>query len=152
MGVFACNSGRHLLLAALRRSPTVLPACVLASPLFSSFSRLPAFAAVSMRLLTHNQLVCVRKGCANHYPLTLTATKVEKAGQGEDDEEMEEDDEEEAAAKLDFVLHLLPNVDYSVLLTAATAVGDAATQRRAAACEGRRAWQRAAQVEHACVQ
>jgi hypothetical protein len=76
-----------------------------------------------MRLLTHNQLVCVRKGCASHYPLQLQPTKVEKLSddvQDEDDEEM--DEAEELSAKLDFILHLLPNVDYSVLRTAANAV------------------------------
>ena len=103
-----------------------------------------------MRLLTHNQLVCVRKGCSSHYPLTLQATRVESAGRNaaaadsaasaaaagddgaEDDDDMSDDDEEEKEAKLDFVLHLLPNVDYSVLRTAATAVSRTAqhTQRR----------------------
>jgi hypothetical protein len=95
-----------------------------------------------MRLLTHNQLVCVRKGCAQHYPLLLAATKVERvsdsaaaagssaaaAAAGSDAEEMEEaeeeeeEDPEEAAAKLAFVLHVLPTLDYTVLRTAAAAV------------------------------
>jgi hypothetical protein len=77
-----------------------------------------------MRLLTHNQLVCVRKGCAAHYPLALAATKVEQSADGRDEEEEEVDEEEEAAAQLDFVLHLLPNVDYAVLRAAATTVSD----------------------------
>lgn len=70
-----------------------------------------------MRLLTHNQLVCVRKGCSNHYPLDLQATTVEATHGAEDD------DDEEDAPNLDFVLHLLPNLNYPVLLQAATKLG-----------------------------
>ena len=70
-----------------------------------------------MRLLTHNQLVCVRKGCANHYPLDLQATTVEATHGAEDD------DDEEDAPNLEFVLHLLPNLDYTVLYNAATKLG-----------------------------
>ena len=89
-----------------------------------------------MRLLTHNQLVCVRKGCASHYPLQLRASAVEKSGDASvdsdgDEEEQEVDTEEEVQAKLDFVIHLLPNVDYAVLGAAAASVSQ--QQQRAAA-------------------
>ena len=86
-----------------------------------------------MRLLTHNQLVCVRKGCAQHYPLALAATKVEQGADGADSDEEEVDEEEEAAAQMDFVLHLLPNLDYAVLRAAATTVSDHTHAGRAAA-------------------
>lgn len=77
-----------------------------------------------MRLLTHNQLVCVRKGCANHYPLQLQATTVESTYSqgGVDDDADDEMDDDADEVNLDFVLHLLPNLDYKVLYDAATKV------------------------------
>ena len=88
-----------------------------------------------MRLLTHNQLVCVRKGCASHYPLQLRAEAVEKSGDSSvdsdgEEEEQEVDTEEEVQAKLDFVLHLLPNVDYAVLCAAAASVSQQRSSSR----------------------
>jgi len=62
-----------------------------------------------MRLLTHNQLICVVKGCTDNYPLKLVPTKVET---------------EETDCNFDFILHVLPNVEYKTLYeTATTAVG-----------------------------
>jgi multifunctional methyltransferase subunit TRM112 len=60
-----------------------------------------------MRLLTHNQLVCVRKGCQNAFPLQLTFLRVEQ-----------EDSEPNAS----MVLHLLPRLEYPVLLACAKAL------------------------------
>jgi len=91
-----------------------------------------------MRLLTHNQLVCVRKGCNNHYPLILAATKMERqatssanasaadsssSGKMQQDEDESEEELEEEEPNLDFVLHVLPNLDYAVLRDTANKLG-----------------------------
>jgi uncharacterized protein YbaR (Trm112 family) len=61
-----------------------------------------------MRLLTHNQLICVRKNCPNSYPLQLKPEKVEQ---------------EETECREEFIQHILPTVDYSVLRQAAKSLG-----------------------------
>lgn len=61
-----------------------------------------------MRLLTHNQLICIRKNCKQNYPLTLKPTEVEQ---------------EETECRQDFIEHLLPTVDYAVLRQAAVTLG-----------------------------
>jgi hypothetical protein len=96
-----------------------------------------------MRLLTHNQLVCVRKGCASHYPLQLRASAVEKSGDTSvdsdgEEEEQEVDTEEEVQAKLEFVLHLLPNVDYAVLCAAAASVSQQQQQQQSTHSDAKR--------------
>lgn len=60
-----------------------------------------------MRLLTHNQLVCIRKGCQNAFPLQITFIRVEQ---------------DESAANAELVLHLLPRLDYGVLSATARAL------------------------------
>lgn len=60
-----------------------------------------------MRLLTHNQLVCVKKGCDNAFPLQLSLRQVEQ---------------NETEVNYDLVIHLLGRVDYDVLRSAATAL------------------------------
>ena len=63
-----------------------------------------------MKLLTHNRLVCVRKGCDNAFPLQIVFREVE---------EVNDDEPEQAVAK---TLHLLPRIDYPVLRGAAEAL------------------------------
>jgi multifunctional methyltransferase subunit TRM112 len=58
----------------------------------------------AMRLLTHNMLLCPR---TKAYPLTLEATQV---------------DDVEAEFSRDFILRMLPRLDWSVLRTAAAAL------------------------------
>ena len=53
-----------------------------------------------MRLLTHNQLICVRGGCVNNFPLQLELKQVEQL---------------ETELNADFIVHMLPNIDYKVL-------------------------------------
>eukprot|EP00461_Guttulinopsis_vulgaris_P010288 UN10363 len=60
-----------------------------------------------MRLLTHNQLVCIRKGCQNAFPLQLTFIRVEQ---------------EESDPNVELVLHLLTRIEYPVLLATARAL------------------------------
>lgn len=60
-----------------------------------------------MRLLTHNQLVCVRNGCENAFPLQITYVTVEQ---------------EESDPNIELVMHLLPRIEYPVLLAAARAL------------------------------
>jgi hypothetical protein len=60
-----------------------------------------------MRLLTHNQLICVKAGCVNNYPLQLELKSVEQV---------------ETELNPDFIVHILPNVDYKVLHAVATQV------------------------------
>jgi multifunctional methyltransferase subunit TRM112 len=57
-----------------------------------------------MRLLTHNMLLCPR---SKSYPLSLEATQV---------------DDVEAEFSRDFILRMLPRLDWSVLRTAAEAL------------------------------
>lgn len=57
-----------------------------------------------MRLLTHNQLICVVKGCEDNYPLKLTAKKVEQ---------------EESEFNPEFILGLLSHLNYQVLYNVA---------------------------------
>lgn len=61
-----------------------------------------------MRLLTHNQLVCIVKGCAGHYPLQLAAKKVTR---------------EESDINPEFISSLMSKIDYAVLLQAAGRLG-----------------------------
>lgn len=81
-----------------------------------------------MRLLTHNQLICIRKQCSKHFPLSIEATHVEA---------------EDTDANLEFILHIvrtsiiktspayfctsptwqLPTIEYAALVAAAKAIG-----------------------------
>lgn len=61
-----------------------------------------------MRLFTHNQLICVRRGCPKPFPLAVRPTKVEQ---------------EDSDLNLDFLLHIAPNIDYEVLFEAAKVLG-----------------------------
>jgi multifunctional methyltransferase subunit TRM112 len=58
-----------------------------------------------MRLLTHNQLVCVKPDCVNSFPLKLVPEAVEQ---------------EETEFNADFVVNIMPRVDYAVLHAVAT--------------------------------
>mmetsp|Transcript_23909 Transcript_23909/g.26537 ORF Transcript_23909/g.26537 Transcript_23909/m.26537 type:complete len:128 (+) Transcript_23909:79-462(+) len=58
-----------------------------------------------MRLLTHNQLICIKKGCAQNYPLKVVPTEVEQ---------------EESEVNPAFIVRLLNSLDYSVLYDVAT--------------------------------
>ena len=60
-----------------------------------------------MKLLTHNFLASPVKGVQQGYPLTLVADKTE---------------EREAEFNSDFVVRMLPRLNYEVLRTAAAAV------------------------------
>lgn len=60
-----------------------------------------------MRLLTHNQLVCVRRGCQNAFPLQITFVRVEH---------------EESDPNCEMVMHLLPRIEYPVLVASAKAL------------------------------
>ncbi len=60
-----------------------------------------------MRLLTHNQLVCVKKGCDFAFPLQLSLRQVEQ-------------NDTEVNAEL--IMHLIGRVDYEVLKSAAEAL------------------------------
>lgn len=61
-----------------------------------------------MRLLTHNQLVCIRLGCNQQYPLTIIPTKVEQT--------------ESEEVNIQFLLRILPNIEYTVLTQVAKQV------------------------------
>lgn len=58
-----------------------------------------------MRLLTHNLLMCLKPGCGQDkgYPLQILATKVEK---------------QPSELNVDFLLHILPTIDYKALYKA----------------------------------
>lgn len=55
-----------------------------------------------MRLLTHNQLICLKPDCGQTkgFPLQIVATKVEK---------------QPSELSTDFLLHILPTVDFKAL-------------------------------------
>lgn len=61
-----------------------------------------------MRLLTHNQLVCIVKGCGSSRALRVEATKVEQ---------------EETEPNLEFVANVMGKVDYAALHEVAVQVG-----------------------------
>ena len=65
-----------------------------------------------MRLLTHNQLICVRRSCTNNYPLDVEAKSLER---------------EATDFNPDFIFHLLPTIDYSVLHKTAVKLGISST-------------------------
>ncbi len=60
-----------------------------------------------MRLLAANMLVCIVKGCQNNFPLQIVPTRVEQ---------------EESEANVDFVLHMLPRIEYPALVQMAKEV------------------------------
>jgi uncharacterized protein YbaR (Trm112 family) len=64
-----------------------------------------------MRLLTHNQLMCIRRGCPKQYPLTLNAQSVEQ---------------EETTTNQALIAHLMVSIDYSVLYDVCKLIGVAA--------------------------
>ena len=68
-----------------------------------------------MRLLTHNQLICVRRNCPSTYPLRLRPSAVEI---------------EESEFRSDFIEHVLPTIDYAVLREAAATIGQEKTLPR----------------------
>jgi hypothetical protein len=68
-----------------------------------------------MRLLTHNHLACVRKGCPKTYPLTLEAETVEQ---------------EDTDCNSAFIAHLMVNIDYPLLYSTAQQLGLAAGLRQ----------------------
>ena len=68
-----------------------------------------------MRLLTHNHLACVRKGCTKTYPLTLHAETVEQ---------------EETTCNPAFIAHTMIHIDYPVLYDTAKELGLASGLRQ----------------------
>jgi len=63
-----------------------------------------------MKLLTHNMLMCNKKGVKLGYPLRIHATKVEL---------------KEAEFNPDFIRHVFPKLEYRALLGAAQSLGAA---------------------------
>ena len=61
----------------------------------------------AMRLLSANRLICVVKGCTNNFPLQIVPTKVEQ---------------EESDCNADFIMHMLPRLEYAALVQMATEV------------------------------
>lgn len=70
--------------------------------------RSPASVHGAMRLLTHNQLMCIVKGCAEGFPLRIEAESVER---------------EESEPSAEFILGVMPRVDLNALAAAATQLG-----------------------------
>jgi len=63
-----------------------------------------------MKLLTHNMLMCNKKGVKQGYPLRILATKVEL---------------KEAEFNPEFIRHVFPKLEYRALLMAAESLGAA---------------------------
>ena len=61
-----------------------------------------------MRLLTHNQLTCAKKGCQNAFPLQIAAVKVVQ---------------DESECNPQFIGHIVGRVDYPALVAAAASIG-----------------------------
>ena len=68
-----------------------------------------------MRLLTHNHLSCIRKGCTKRYPLALHAEQVEQS---------------ESDCKPTFIAHTMIHIDYPVLYSTANDLGLASGLRQ----------------------
>ena len=68
-----------------------------------------------MRLLTHNHLSCIRKGCTKRYPLALHAEQVEQT---------------ESNCNPSFVAHTMIHIDYPVLYNTAKELGLASGLRQ----------------------
>lgn len=61
-----------------------------------------------MRLLTHNQLMCVRRSCTLPYPLALEAAKVER---------------EQSDVNLSFINHVFASLDYNAFHDTVVSLG-----------------------------